>query len=1011
MNNFQVLAQEGTQVNVELLDHACKTLFTSQSEQVRLNIDSILTQFSKRGDIPIFIEQILSSNCGVQAKFISLSAFDKYVNSSWSLVPDEKRHELRQFMLNLAFQQQNTEYMQNAINSVIVSISKYEYPNMWPSFVQDLLSLANNSPLACCSVLNCFSMFSSEINEFAENSLTSARAGEMVNYFEKELDKVIELIQNSLSLAQSEENFKIISASLDCLRSLVKWINPQFFFQTDLLSQLCSRFISVLHFSPYVINILAEIVSMNYIPEEYYPNLIPIFLTIIQALNPFVTDPDFDLVNHPFSNLLACTLTSFLSQYSEVVEVPECSEALLKLHQWLVNLTGIIDDNFESLIDYWHELTQRVYSEVRMPGSTIVPFYTPLFPSLRRVLMRRIPAPFEFQNIEEEDGFKARRIVLKTNFGDLFTYAKDALVYLTHMDPRDTVASCEELRNELQQNFTADSISKTCWSFGAVVGALSEQNDRVFVAQFITFFIQLFQQQQDENVKTCIASATCFMCWQANKFLARDDQLLRNIVDWMFSLLQFNDNDVKSVSIECLKCLCQTNRDQMIAKQAVNGQASGMSVLEQILSNYEKISSSLSESSLFSCFELTGMLIKAVPSDEMKKQMFTITMHFLDNPLKGLLPIQSPDPNIFHSLTLLMQCNTTIAIALGDLYVNYFLSNVDTFMQAFLTIVNFIVQACSQPQVNQSLVSTMRIASDSIVNLFDRTLSYCFQYDVVSAKLFPLCMSVLESFANTPPIAKSPKVLSLFGTLSGRCKQAFIENYQVIFSNLFIPVFEMIKPDFVVYEAIRLDFFNFLLSFVRSCTDLIVSFQQEQMQIFLKAIKFGMKHPQHDVSEKGHAIMIELIENVKQKVQPDALGGFVQLYALKLTRFAFKILSDTTHKFSFSQQAILIKTLLSLPQMLENAGSIMQMLTELFPEQSPEILQNFLQALFMALGESGLKVNEILKDFLVSVRHLLPHDPDLMAAQKKEAIEKMQNMFKDVAGLSLTANYSMPDAL
>ena len=1004
---YSNLGIEGTPVNANLLDEACQKLMMSQSDQERQTINEVLTRFSQRSDIPLYIEQILSSNCQINTKFIALNAFTQYINTSWNLLPDDAKSHLKEAMLTLAFKQSNPEILLNRLDFIIVNISKYEYPQVWPSFIDDLLNLASESIECCRNAMLCIEYFSAEISEFAENSLTSARAGEMVNAFEQQLQKVIELVQGSLN----SQNEMVVRQALSTLRSLVKWINPNFFFQTDLLNQLCSSFLNNPNYLHLVINILAEIVSQNFIPDEYFPQLGPIFVLIVNGLKPVLEDPDAD--QQSAFNLLANTMTSFLDQYYEVVEKAEFSDSVLQIHQWLITLTGMTEDDLESCVDYWRSLTQRVYSEFNDKDSQLISFYLPLFPSLRRVLMRRIVAPFEFQNIEEEDGFKARRIVSKSNFGDLFSTIKDSLVFLTHLGQRDTIAALEEMQNEVQNNFSPETICLACWSFGAVVGALNEQIHRLFVNNFLTFFLQLYQQQESIDAKACIAKAACFSFWQANKFLLRDDQLLQGIISWIFDLLQFPEDDTKSVAIECLKSLCKTNADQLIAKK--NG---GMSVLEHILSNYGTISSSLSESSLFSCFELTGFLIKSVNNNDVRQQMFTITAHFLEQPLNRIIPLETTNPQACHSFTLIMECNTTMAIALGDFYIKYFMTKVDMLMQTFMNLTQSIVQVSQSMGSNQIqqgtvTINAMRKAADSIINLLDKTLNYCFSREITVNSLFPLCMTtVLNSFESTPDIAKSSKVLLLFGTLVVKCKNEFVQNYSEIFAKLFFPTYSLLKQDFTSHENLRNDFFIFLLSIVRSCTDLVISFPQEQLEVFMEAMEFGIRHTQADISIRGHTILKEFIENIKIKGTAEVVTQFTHAYGPKLLILAFSILTDTSHKFAFSLQVSLIKALLSLPQMVEMAGVLLQNLIELFNNQPPEMLQNLLGSLFMSLNQSGNKINDILKDFLISVKHLLPQDPDLVASQKEEALKKMQELSQNIAGLTpQTGSIGYPDYL
>lgn len=1031
------IAQEEEPINIEYLNNAVNAFYNPEtSEEERNEIHSFLNDVFQRKDLFLFIKDIILSDSSARTKFLSMSAFKNYINSSWELVPPEARQDIRQFLWNLLFIEKadvSFELKTKMVESII-SISKYEYPQFWPDFVKDLISVSEQS---IEDVLNCFDIFSQEISDFADNSLTSARAAEMLNAFTEQLQDVIDLIQKSFS----SNNENIVKEGLKTFSSLVKWIDPQFFFQSDLLNQLCASFLEEKQLAPLVITILGRIVSLSYIPEDYFGNLGPIFSTIIAKLQALYTEDEENFfTDKTIVSLLAVTLTSFLSQYSEAIEIADYYEPIVLLHQWLIHLTGQVDaDELEAqennssnyidpLIRYWRELAQRVCSDLN-PHSVVRELYDQFLPSIRRVLVLRIPSPYEFRDVVEEDGFRAHRIIFKTKLGDLFYTAKDALEQLAKLDIADTINAIKESLQAVQENGfgNLDLIKSTCWSFGAIVNVLSEQSNKTFVHQFLDYFISLFGEADNMGLeedfllesRRVVGMASCFIATQSYKFLRRDDELFSNIINWMLSLLSYPDDEIKAVSIQCLQLLCSTNKDQMTSKQKnVEENQSDMSLLEQILLNFQTYYSSLSESSLLSLFTLTAFLIKNFSNEEIKQKMFAITSNFLNTPLHEILPL---DPKVdqegMHSLTLLVQCNTALAISLGNYYVNFFLSNFDLLNEAFTTLTGIIIQNSTESGTDVSIIRSARAASDAIIMLFDRTLYHCnitfnSHDEIIHERLFPICMkTILPSFVNTPPIAKSPKVLKLFGTLAMKCRNAFCENFQEILENIYHPVLQMIKDDFVSYENIRLDFYGFISSLIINCIEAIISLPSEEIGTFIEAIQWGMRHTQSDVSEKSHSDLIEFINSIKNKLRnnQEELTQFTNTYAVPLLMFAFEIMTDTAHKFAFQSQVSLIKTILTLPAVGDLGGPIFEGLSEMFPDQGSENIEQLLMKLMESINESGQEFSNILKDFLISVKHLLPQDPDLKL--KDEARQRTQDFFKQIEEAKLAPLEGLPDML
>ncbi|KAH0795686.1 CRM1 C terminal-domain-containing protein [Histomonas meleagridis] len=628
---FHSIAQTGVPLNIELYDRAVHRFYDPTiTPKERDDLNQICTQFINREDLPQYIQPILESNCGNLSKFIAADGFVKYVSKSWLIIPPEQREEIKKFMWNYAQQEGLPSDILSRIDLIIVSIATYEYPEIWSSFVQDLLSLSTSTPEICSNVLHIFQLFSEEVSDFADNSLTSARAGEIVSVFSNEISGVMQLIDHCLHSG----NPQLIESSFGALGTLVKWIDSVFFFQTNLLNLLATEFLPNPQYTKYVIKIFGEVISMNFIPDEYQPNLVPLFSSIVNALRSILgPEPDFMAVSDLIP-LLSDTLPSFFEQYSEVIETPQSAADVQQVFQWTLFLADCCEQGvLEACVEFFYKTFQKVYSESKNPQITTA-IYGPFAPQVRRVLMNRIVSPFEISSTTEEDGSITRSIRSLSNFDDLYTNIKNTLYYLVEIQPQDTIAALNEKQNSIMSGeITEHAITTMCWSLGAVIPSLNEQNDRVQVNRWIEWLIQIFNSSPSPDLHHILGIGICFVVSQSGKFLLRDDVLFDNIVNWLFGLLQENDYDIKSTSIYCIKSLSASNSDQMIKKPQ-----QGFSKLEQILSNFQQIITSLDEESIISVFRFTGSLIQNINSNEVQNQMFRIIISFLDKYFKSLLP-------------------------------------------------------------------------------------------------------------------------------------------------------------------------------------------------------------------------------------------------------------------------------------------------------------------------------------------------------------------------------------
>lgn len=983
---YQSICQTGTPLNIPQLNGIVAKLYNPQTqESERVQIDSALSKFRAREDLSLYLSQVLQSDSSLNTKFIVASAVSTYISKSWMMLSQDQQNDLKTFLWEYCQSDGIPDVILGLLDKIIVIIACFEYTNKWSSFVQDLLSVSSKSDFACVNVLHIFKLFSEEISEFAENSMTSATAGEILNVFSGELQGVINLISNCLQ----SQNPVLIKAAFGAFENLVKWIDPSFFFETNLLNAISLQFLPDKNYTDFVVRILGEVISLNYIPEEYQQNLIPIFMSIVEQLKPLLDD-DMSCISKSISGLLAETLPSFFEQYSEIIENQELSEAIQLVLQVILKYTSVCEnDVFTDCADFWYKIAQKIYSEIKNLDSIVVKIYSPIIPQLKRVLINRIVSPFEFDEYKEEDGSITRKIKSLNNYDDLFSTIKTTLSYLTEISPQDTVQAINSNKNEIVQgNLTRETLNSLCWSIGAVIPSLSEQTDKLSVHGWIEWLISCFNSCNNREIHNILGINICFIIGQSGKFLLRDDAFFDNVINWLLGLMSDNDFDIKASSIDCLRKISKTNNDQMIKKPA-----SGMSKLEFILSNFGDIISSLNEEATIMVFEFTGTLIKYIGSEDVKRQMFHIVVSFLDKYLKEILSnFDCMNPELCHKLTFICKCNIALASDLGNFYLGYFMTILNSLMNLFNEIIAAISQASENPTPNEYVIlSSMRVTSDSIILLMEKAIEFSFNnMKFVKNNIFPLCFSeILDHFYQTPPKARSPKLIALFGALASKCPDEFSANYQLVFTKLYNPVLSMIQKNFDDFPEFRSEFFIFMEKLTYSCFNMIMRLPPDEFDTFLESIKFGTQHYQIDVCEKSTYLLSKFLDLMRERLQPDELKEFSQKYFVSLLLFSFKLLSNTSLKFAFSGHVNLIRSILLIPGISVYAETIIQQLYNEFPMKSPSELFELLQNLCQNIS-SPYQFKEILKDFLISVSHLLPHDPDLITKEKEELTSRVE---------------------
>jgi exportin-1 len=972
------LTQEGTPVNCELFTAAAEQFVNSSGipEAARNAVHEALNQFTVRRDLPAQIAPILTSDsCSPSAKYLALTALRHHIRVYWYSIAPEDRAGIRGLLWELLCQWAPAGHAAlSELRQALGSIAQLDYPAEWPTFVADVLSACQASPQHDAAFFPMIANFSDDVTEFASDSLTSARAGVLVKALSGEVDAIMRAIDARLSQGDSRS----IESALQVLQALAHWVDPSYLLGTPMLLAAIPRLLPTPEFVVPMVRIIGQVLTASLIPEDYYERLPPLFTTVVDALRPQLQDSDMRTVDSWLHLFFAETLPSFIDQYGEVVEVPEYAAYVIQCVQWTIATAAVADEALlSSCVDFLRSLLQRMWSGFT-EDSFVVQLYTPLLPDIRRVLMERIPSPLAFEDIKDEDGLEARKLHSCQGFGDLFTAVKDALMYIARMDRTGTLAQIEEMRMGVQEN--PDGLNAFCWAVGAVVPALSEQTERIFVSQTIGFLIELCGGAPDLQTRNAAASNVCFLCGQAAKFLFRDEELFVNVAHWMLSLLAENDADLQNVAVECMKMLVKHNRDQMVA-----------SILDRVLAGICETVGRLQRDAAVAFLEIVAQLITSVPPPK-KEEMAQAVVELLDKQLRECLTSFEPyQPEKCHTMVFLLECHRAICSHLGDVYINYLIHVLPMLVESYAAMTQAAAHFLDQHR--QHLPHFMSAVTDNIIFLIDRAIFNTCHTNIVRERILPVCLGqILDVFAQAPPPVKCPRVFALFGSLSFRCSAAISEAADRVFATLYHPILALVRENdsFESHDALRPAFFEFLGALIRSSMNLLLT--MPDLPTFVDGVQWGARHPQHEISARCTGLLAEFISGALRHIAADQRAQFTAQVGVQMLLFGLDLMTDTVHKFAISEQIHLLRVTVGIPGLGEYAQEIMNGVYAMFEGTPPADLTEFMLALFNHAQDQGT-FNRICKDFLIQVKHILPQDPDLRAAEKTALLKEAREAF------------------
>ena len=993
---MEQLTQVGTAIDINVLDECVANLLGSHNDLSNEEANGILMKFVEREDAYLCVPEVLASDVSSDTKFIALLALHKAVKYRWNCFVPEQRAQTQQMMIEFI-----SHYIDNSgkpshivkANRIIVEIAKYDWPQRWPTFMTDLLESSHKSVEFGRNVFLILSMLADEVDESFENSLTSVRAQEMKAAFSEYIDQIIQLVEQAL---QSGE-ILLMKSALNALGRIVNYINPAVLLESQLLNEICTNFLSNPDLCVSVIGVIANAVSVPHIPAEEQDKIAELFDLIVGSLHPIIGEKNFSETekmsgDEEFVEYFISAITSFLQQYSHLIETPDHASYLQQMLHWIYNITAESkNDVFEECLEYWVTVLRRIYLDVTGPSQETEPFpvYTEFFPQLVRTLIARLPAPVQCTSYLESDGTEHRKLINDAGFGTPYANGRESLVFLTFFNSEDVLAAFEERLGELTSG-TLDyhQIKSLCYSIGAIPGAINQEVEDTFIPHVIDVLVQ-FIDASEGDVLAAASVGFMFISTQFSGVLKREQTLLLAVFEKIQAMMACEEIEVRENAVESLKKLASRCGHELI-------EASDSGVLTNILSNLEELIDPLFSDFVIIFFEVISKLIEAT-EEGVRADLTQQVFEYLSAQANELVSNTTGwDMQMLEDFFVILGCIKKIVIYLSH-YIQGIIADYGSklieYYQYFSALVRELVAAPTETAQEVAAVQRIRAL---ILTVFE---TFCSKHEDISfIKEFGIpntLGAILDDFVESNPVYRIPQVFDLFSSFICRCPRDITPYLETILAKLYHPMVEMVGEDFDSFPEFRDNFYIFLRKLCQGAPIFITLIPEEDRNSFIECLKWGCMHPQQDINEIATKAMNELFISLSK--YPKLFIPFCETYAFDILLFAYHILADVTFKSSFTHQVALIKTLMSNQIIRTHASELGARLCEMFPAQSPPDVTQMLTELFSEGADEKLYRN-VLKNFLVSIRQISPTDPDLNKLEMEQMKISLNQQFGTCPG-------------
>lgn len=638
-------------VTVAELDNTVKS-FQEGKGDTQKQAQQQLNEFKQNPDAWLMVDKILQEAQYMPTKYLGLQVLDDVVNTRWKILPRDQCLGIRNFVVNQILESSASEeslktnrVFVNKLDLTLVTILKQEWPQHWPTFINEIISSCHSSLSVCENNMTILRLLSEEVFDFSAEQLTSSKAKNLKQTMCQEFSSIFQLCNEVLTTANS---VPLVKATLETLLRFLNWIPLGFIFETSLIDTLITRFLEVDHFRNITLKCLTEIGSLQLGQQyQYDEKLVQMFTeTLGVVARTIPVDSNFrDLYTRSRSNEqeyilnLAIFLCNYFSAHLNLIEKLPNSDYLLHGHFYLIKIS-LIDDReiFKICLEYWTKLVQELYEEMQqLPMTELNPLvnmgvsglanggaphpsslanyplrknkYNQILTSLRQVMVEKMVRPEEVLIVENDEGEIVREFVKESDTIQLYKTTRECLVYLTHLDVADT----ETIMNEKLQRqvdgseWSWNNCNTLCWAIGSISGAMNEETEKRFLVTVIKDLLGLTEMKRGKDNKAVVASNIMYIVGQYPRFLKAHWKFLKTVVNKLFEFMHESHEGVQDMACDTFIKIANKCKRHFVVLQAGESEP----FIDEIIRNMRKITCDLSPQQVHTFYEACGFMISA----------------------------------------------------------------------------------------------------------------------------------------------------------------------------------------------------------------------------------------------------------------------------------------------------------------------------------------------------------------------------------------------------------------
>jgi exportin-1 len=769
-------------------------------------------------------------------------------------------------------------------------------------------------------------LLSEEVFDYSAEQMTTVKAKTLKTQLCGEFSEVFQLCTEVLEKAQKPS---LIVATLEALLRFLKWIPLGYIFETALIDNLRTRFLTVPAFRNVTLQCLTEISALT-IGSEYDSKFVHLFQSVMDALGVMVPySRDLDLAKayshssdeeQRLIQNLALFFSTCLGSHLKVLEAHVNRELLLLAHMYLLKIS-LVDDRevFKVCLEYWTRLVSDLYNEYPFAalestsnslflGSVIHTnsrraMYGEVLSTLRLVMIERMVKPEEVLIVEDENGEIVRESVKETDTITLYKSMREVLVYLTHLDVEDTEnIMTEKLARQFDgSEWSWNNLNKLCWAIGSISGAMNEEVEKRFLVNIIRDLLGLTEMKRGKDNKAVVASNIMYIVGQYPRFLKAHWKFLKTVINKLFEFMHEMHEGVQDMACDTFIKISRKCRRHFVVAQPGESQA----FIDEILSRLPSIICDLHPSQVHTFYEAVGHMLQAQTDSNLQAAQLAQLMSLPNTSWDTVIAAAAQNVDVLRntdtlkSLSNILRSNVYTCEAVGPAFAPQMSRIYMDMLSLYRTVSGIISDAVAQQGViatKTPVVRAMRAVKKDILRLVETFISRSEDLPLIANNFMPpLLDAILGDYSRNVEQARDAEVLSVTAVAVSKLGSHMEDKVLPILSAVFECTLTMINKDFSEYPEHRVSFFKLLHAINGHCFGALLRLPPVQFRLIIDSILWAIKHTHRDIADTGLSMFLELLQNMSQ-AESSIAAAFYRDYYVALLQDIFYILTDTDHK-------------------------------------------------------------------------------------------------------------------